>query len=307
MTLDRQTKAALGEYARAQRVPTHLLSPSEARRAYATTPDLAGAPEPVAKVWDDLIPGPDSMLPARFYLPEVSLPAPILVYFHGGGWVCGGIEYVDPPLRSIANRAKCGIVSVDYRLAPEHPFPAAPEDAYAATSWVAAHARALGFDPGRMAVGGDSAGGNLATGVALMARDRRGPLLKLQVLVYPATNHDFTTASYRDNATGYLLTADSMRWYWSHYLGEETRNGGHPYASPLRANAVGLPPALVVTAEYDPLRDEGEAYARHMQEAGVDVVLRRYDGLVHGFFRMAGAVGSARRALDDIAHALGRL
>ena len=306
MTVDVEIQAALDEYARAQRVPTHRLSPTEARRTYAAAPDLAGAREPVAKMWDDLIPGPQSMLPARFYLPEVSSPPPVLMYFHGGGWVCGGIEFVDPPLRSIANRARCGIVSVDYRLAPEHRFPAAPEDAYAATTWVAEHGGSLGFDRSRIAVGGDSAGGNLATVVALMARDRQGPRIALQVLVYPVTNHDFTTASYRDNATGYLLTTDSMKWYWAHDLGD-AGDGGHPYASPLRASVEDLPAALVMTAEYDPLRDEGEAYARHMQGAGVDVVLRRYDGLVHGFFRMGGAVKAAQQALDDIAEALGRL
>jgi acetyl esterase len=246
------------------------------------------------------------MLRARFYVPDIASPAPALVYFHGGGWVCGGLEYVDAPLRSIANRAACAIVSVDYRLAPEHPYPAATEDAYAATSWVAEHAASLGFDSGRLAVGGDSAGGNLATVVALMARDRGEPPLAFQVLVYPVTNHDFTTSSYEDNAEGYLLTRDSMKWYWSHYLGE-LGSGADPYASPLRASVKDVPPALVLTAEHDPLRDEGEAYARHLQAAGVSASLRCYEGLVHGFFRMGGAVAGARRALDDIAEALREL
>jgi acetyl esterase len=303
MTLDGQTRAALDLYARAQRAPTHQLSPEEARRGYAAAPDLAGAREPVARVWDGAIPGPESMLPARFYVPDIALPAPVLVYFHGGGWVCGGIEYVDPPLRSIANRALCAIVSVDYRLAPEHPYPAATEDAYAATSWVVENADSLGFDSGRVAVGGDSAGGNLATVVALMARDQGGPPLVFQVLIYPVTNYDFTTSSYDDNADGYLLTRDSMKWYWAHYLGD-SGTAGHPHASPLRADVNDLPPALVLTAEYDPLRDEGEAYARHLEASGVSVVLQRYDGLVHGFFRMGGAVRAAQRALDDIARAL---
>jgi acetyl esterase len=306
MTLDRQTRTALDLYARAQSVPTHRLSPEEARRAYAAAPDLAGPPEPVARVWDDAIPGPQSMLPGRFYVPDIASPAPVLVYFHGGGWVCGGLEYVDAPLRSIANRAACAIVSVDYRLAPEHPYPAATEDAYAATSWVAEHAASLGFDSGRLAVGGDSAGGNLATVAALMARDRGGPPLAFQVLVYPVTNHDFTTSSYEDNAEGYLLTRDSMKWYWGHYLGE-SGSGADPYASPLWAGVKDLPPALVLTAEHDPLRDEGEAYARHLEAAGVSAVLRRYEGLVHGFFRMGGAVAGAQRALDDIAKALREL
>ena len=303
MTVDGETQAALDLYARAQSVPTHQLSPEEARRAYAAGPDLAGPPEPVARVWDDAIPGPQSMLPARFYLPDVALPAPVLVYFHGGGWVCGGLQYVDAPLRSIANRAGWAIVSVDYRLAPEHPYPAATEDAYAATSWVAEQAASLGFDSGRLAVGGDSAGGNLATVVALMARDRAGPPLVFQVLVYPVTNNDFTTPSYEENAEGYLLTRDSMKWYWGHYLGEPG-TGADPHASPLRAGVTDLPPALVLTTEHDPLRDEGEAYARHLQASGVRTVLRCYEGLVHGFFRMGGAVAGAQRALDDIAEAL---
>lgn len=303
MPLHPRMQEVLDAYARAGGAPVHELTPAEARRKYAADPDLAGPPEPVARVWDGEIDGPGGSLPVRFYVPELDSPAPVLVYFHGGGWVCGGIRYVDPPLRSIVNRARCAAVSVDYRLAPEHEFPAAAEDAYAAVSWVAERATELGFDSDRVAVGGDSAGGNLATVAALMARDRGGPRLAYQVLVYPVTDHDFDTASYVQNAEGFLLTRDSMKWYWGHYLADE-RDGANPYASPLRADVTGLPPALMITAEHDPLRDEGDAYAHRLEAAGVPVRLRCLEGLVHGFFRMGDALEEAQEALDDIADTL---
>jgi acetyl esterase len=304
MALLPQVVRVLDEYARRGGAPTHELSPDEARHKYASDPDFAGPPEPVARVWDDVIAVPEGALQARFYRPHGSASLPVLVYFHGGGWVCGGIAYVDPPLRYIANRSRCGVVSVDYRLAPENPFPAAPEDALAAARWVHRCANDLGYDPGRVAVGGDSAGGNLAAVAALMARDRAGPPLAYQVLIYPVTDYTFDTPSYCDNAEGYLLTRESMKWYWGHYL-TRPEEGANPYASPLRAALEGLPSASLFTAEYDPLRDEGEQYARRLQAAGVPVRLRRYGGLVHGFFRMGGAVDQARRALDDIAADLG--
>jgi acetyl esterase len=187
------------------------------------------------------------------------------------------------------------VLSVDYRLAPEHRFPAAAEDAYAATAWAFAHAAELGAVPSRLAVAGDSAGGNLAAVVPLMARDRGGPPLRSQVLVYPAVDCAQNTPSCRDNGEGYFLTAAHMRWYWEQYLG--AADGAHPYASPLRATDLrGLPPAYVVTAEFDPLRDEGEAYAQRLRDAGVPVIVRRYDGMFHGFFSLADLLPAAREA-----------
>src|SRR5213078_1916119 len=201
-------------------------------------------------------------------------------------------------------RVGCLVVSVDYRLAPEHRFPAAPEDCYAATRWLAEHAGSLGGDKGRIAVGGDSAGGNLAAVVALMARDRGGPKLAFQLLVYPATDTDFETRSYRENSEGYFLTRADMVWFWNHYAprDEDRRN---PYAAPLRAASLrGLPPALVITAEFDPLRDEGEAYGARLRDAGNQVLVKRYPGMIHGFFGMGTLLTQARTATKEAAGAL---
>jgi acetyl esterase len=223
----------------------------------------------------------------------------LLVYFHGGGWVLGGIETHDGVCRELANAAGCVVVSVDYRLAPEHKFPAAVEDCYAATQWAAAHAGDLGADARRLAVGGDSAGGNLAAVVSQMAPDRGGPPIVFELLVYPVTTAAFDTPSYRDNAEGYLLTAGDMRWFWNHYLNGPA-DADNPYASPLRATRLaGLPPALVITAEFDPLRDEGEQYAQRLEEAGVPTRLIRYDGMIHGFFGMSHMMDKAKAAVRE--------
>jgi acetyl esterase len=196
------------------------------------------------------------------------------------------------------------VVSVDYRLAPEHRFPAGPEDCYAATRWVAEHAAELGIDPGRLAVGGDSAGGCLTAVVAQMARDRRGPALRYQLLVYPVTNCDFGTDSYRDNAEGYFLTRSMMEWFWRQYLADPA-HAEEPYASPLRAEDLdGLPPGLCITAEFDPLRDEGEAYAERARSAGVELATSRYDGMFHGFFAMDAMLDGAKRAVAEACAAL---
>jgi acetyl esterase len=193
---------------------------------------------------------------------------------------------------------------MEYRLAPEHKFPAAPEDCYAATCWVATNAAAIGGDPGRIAIGGDSAGGNLTAVVAQMARDRGGPALVYQLLVYPVTNYGSDTASYRENADGYLLTRDAMVWFWNHYL-RSAADGNNPLASPLRTHDLrGLPPAMVLTAEFDPLRDEGEAYAMRLQEAGVPVTLKRYAGTIHGFFSLGAVLDQGKQAMADAAAAL---
>jgi acetyl esterase len=214
------------------------------------------------------------------------------VFFHGGGWVIGDLETHDRLARRIARDAGCLVVAVHYRRAPEHRYPAAADDAYAATAWVAEHAAELGADPARLAVVGDSAGGNLAAVVAQMARDRGGPPIAFQLLVYPVIDHSFETDSYRDNAEGWMLTAKHMRWYWDQYLGPDG-DGTDPYASPLRGDLAGLPPAHVVTAEYDPLRDEGDAYADALRAAGVDVTLQCADGMWHGFLSVAELLADA--------------
>ena len=240
----------------------------------------------------------------RIYTPQGSGPFPVLVYFHGGGWVIGNVDTHDPTCRTLTNAAGCVVVSVDYRLAPEHKFPAAVDDCYAATQWVAANAAAINGDSSRIAIGGDSAGGNLTAVVAIEARDKGGPPLVFQLLVYPVTDYSFSTPSYRDNGDGYLLTKDSMVWFWDHYLRSEA-DGQDYRASPLRASDLtGLPPALVITAEYDPLRDEGEAYAARLQEAGVSVTCTRYDGMIHGFYGLTAVVDQARKAVEESVAAL---
>jgi acetyl esterase len=304
MALDPKAKEFLKQLADANLPPFGAMSVEDTRTAFDGMATFGGPPEPVARVENRSIPGPAGEIPVRIYAPESGRPLPVLVYFHGGGWVIGSLETHDAACRLLAKRAPAVVVSVDYRLAPEHKFPAAAEDCYAATRWVAENAAALGGDPSRLAVGGDSAGGNLAAVVSLMARDRKAPAIAFQLLVYPVTNWSYDTPSYRDNADGYLLTKDAMVWFWNHYLRDE-RDGANVYASPLRAeNLSGLPPARVITAEFDPLRDEGEAYAARLHTAGVKVATRRYDGLIHGFFTMCAVFDQARQAIDDGAAAL---
>ena len=282
--------------------PMEQLTPELARMGDFSL--LAGVPEAVEKVENRSIPVPGGEIPVRIYTPAGEGPFPALVYYHGGGWVIGNLDTVDVPCRLLANRAGCVVVSVDYRLAPEHKFPTAAEDAYAAAKWVAENAASIGVDPERVAVGGDSAGGNLATVVALMAREQRGPALAYQMLIYPVTNHSYDTDSYRENAEGYFLTKNTMEWFWNHYLRDE-QDGQHPYASPLLAEDVsGLPPALVITAGFDPLRDEGEAYAERLKAAGVPVEATRYDGMIHGFFWMPGVLVEGNNAINQAANAL---
>jgi acetyl esterase len=301
MPLDPQARALLDQMAEAGAPPFESLSPEQAREMIVAMRDLAGSPEQVAKVEDSQIPTPDGKIPVRIYTPEGAGPFPILVYFHGGGWVIGSVDTIDAPCRALANGAGCIVVSVDYRLAPEHKFPAAAEDCYAATKWVADHAAELGGDRERIAIGGDSSGGNLTAVVALMARDRGGPKLVFQLLIYPVTDYNFGTGSYQQNADGYLLTKNAMVWFWNHYLRNED-DGRNPYASPLQARDLsGLPPAFVITAEFDPLRDEGEAYAARLREAGVPVDAKRYDGMIHGFFQMAGVLDQGKQAIADAA------
>ena len=253
---------------------------------------------------DRLIPGPGVDIPVRIYTPAGSGPFPILVWFHGGGWVVGDLETADPTARHLTVGAKCVVISVDYRLAPETKFPGPADDSYAATVWAAQHATRLNGDPSKIAVGGDSAGGNLAAAVALMARDRGGLSLAFQLLVYPVTARDFDRSSYRQNAEGYGLTLDAMRWYWDHYL-QHPEDASNPYAAPLVAeNLKGLPPALVITAECDPLRDEGEAFAKRLQAAGVPTTYSLYDGMIHGFFGMTAVLDKGKQAVAEACAAL---
>ncbi|MEO8604021.1 MAG: alpha/beta hydrolase [bacterium] len=300
MPLDSQTQALLDQLAALGGQPLSAMSVAEARRTMEMMSAMRGATVEVASVVNQRIPGPQGEIAVRIYTPAGPAPLPLLVYFHGGGWVLGSLETHDGICRGLAAGAGCVVVSVDYRLAPEHRYPAAAEDCFAATAWAHANAATLGADARRIAVGGDSAGGNLAAVVAQMARDRGGPPLVFQLLIYPVTEHAYETASYRDNASGYLLSADDMRWFWDHYLGDAPARGAEPYASPLRAaNLNGLPPALVLTAEFDPLRDEGEAYAAALDEAGVPTRQTRYDGMIHGFFGMGAMIDRANAAVKE--------
>ncbi len=304
MPLDPQARAVIDQFAAMGLAPTHTLTPDEARRQAAARRAAMPPGDPVARVLDLSAPGAAGDIPIRAYLPEGGLPLPVVVFFHGGGWVIGSIESHDATCRSLANASGCMILSVEYRLAPEDKFPAAADDAYAAAKWAAEHAAEFGGDSARLAVAGDSAGGNLAAVVALMAKERGGPSLSFQLLIYPVTDFKLDTPSYVENAEGYFLTRDSMHWFWKHYL-QSDDDGAHPFASPLRAGDLsGLPPALVMTAEFDPLRDEGEAYAERMRQAGVPVVATRYDGMIHGFFGMSLVLDKAKLAVREAGDAL---
>ncbi|MBI3782832.1 MAG: alpha/beta hydrolase [Deltaproteobacteria bacterium] len=304
MPLDPQTKSFLDQIASMGGPALNEVPVEMARTVSDSMAQWAGPGPDVAHVDNRKVPGPAGDIPVRIYVPGTAAAYPVLVYFHGGGWVIGSLESHDSICRTLANRAACMVVSVDYRLAPEHKFPAAAEDAYAATQWVAAAIGGLGGDPRRIAIGGDSAGGNLTAVVAQLARDRRGPRLVFQLLIYPVTDAARDTASYRENGDGYLLTRAMMDWFFDHYMTGDA-DGTDARLSPLRSeNLQGLPPALVITAEFDPLRDEGERYAQRLREAKVPVTLSRYDGMIHGFFGMSSLVDKAKQAVDEAATAL---
>ncbi|MCW2718524.1 MAG: acetyl esterase [Pseudonocardiales bacterium] len=301
MALDPQAQGLL-EALRAQGMKSfEQMSVSEARDAAMAFRGLQAEPATVAAVHDRTIPGADGELPIRIFVPGGQGPLPVLTYFHGGGWVIGNLEVVDKPCRALAAVTGAIVVATQYRMAPETKFPGAVDDCYAALQWVAGNAAEFGGDPNRLGVIGDSAGGNLAAVVALKARDEGGPRIRAQVLTYPVTDATSNLPSRRENAEGYLLTSASMDWFWRHYL-REPGDGKNPYASPLLASDhSGLPPALVLTAEFDPLRDEGEAYAERLKAAGVSVTVRRYDGLIHGVFWMTGAVERGNELYEEIA------
>jgi len=304
MPLDSQMQPLLEMMNTMMGPPLGTVSPEETRRLMDERRATMPPGEPVARVQDLSAPGPAGEIALRVYTPAGPTPQPVVVFYHGGGWVIGSIDSHDATARALANRSGCTVVSVEYRLAPEHKFPAAAEDSYAATVWVAEHAAECGGDPTRLAVAGDSAGGNLAAVVALLARERGGPRIAFQLLVYPVTDCNYDTGSYTANAEGYFLTKASMVWFWDHYL-SSAADAANPVASPLRAESLaGLPPALVITAEFDPLRDEGEAYAKRLEAAGVPVVCTRYDGVIHGFFGMGDALDKARAAQQQAGEAL---
>jgi len=258
-------------------------------------------PEAVAGLEDRLIPGPAGAIPVRIYRPTGNGPFPLLVFFHGGGFVLCDLDTHDSTCRALCNEAGAVVVSVAYRLAPEHPYPAAPEDCFSATCWAASHAHSLDADASRLGVVGDSAGGCLAAVVTLMARHAGSPAIAFQGLIYPVTNCAFETPSYRDNAQGYYLTLEAMQWFWEQYL-SDLAQADQPYASPLRATDLsGLPAASMVTAGYDPLRDEGRAYAEALAAAGVAVQSHHFEGQFHGFAGMLGILDDARLALRLIA------
>ncbi|GAA1826651.1 alpha/beta hydrolase [Luedemannella flava] len=302
MPLHPQVEAARARRERAGVAPLYTLAVAAARDAdLASIQAGGGAAVPVREVLDGSVPGPAGPVPIRRYRPTAGDRLPTLVYFFGGGWTLGNLDTSDGICRALATSAGCQVIAVGYRLAPEAKFPAAVHDCAAAVEWIAAHADEIGADPDRIAVGGDSAGGNLAAAVTLLAAGSGGPRLVGQLLVYPNTDYGSQTESMRDNTDPLLFNRTSVGWYWSHYLADPA-DGEHPLASPLRApDLTGLPPALVITAEYDPLRDEAEAYAHRLREAGVEVTLTRYDGMVHGFFAMAGDLEAGRAAQDQAA------
>lgn len=283
--------------------PTHTLSPAEARnfyreRRYFTQPE----PPTVAGVRELVAAGPHGPIPLRLYQPlGVDAPPsglPVLVYFHGGGWVIGDLDTHDVLCRQLANASGCAVVAVDYRMGPEYRFPAAPDDCYAATRWVRDHAVALGLDASRLAVGGDSAGGNLAAVVSILARDVQDLDIAFQLLIYPATDMRRTSESHQTNGQGYVLTSDTMDYFQGHYTGGDEAHYVDWRASPLLAvDHANLPPALVLTAGFDPLRDEGIAYAQKLSAAGVRTTHISFERQIHGFITMSRVLDEANVAV----------
>ena len=282
--------------------PAHEVPIDQMRSGHEKETELFSGPgEAVAEVSDITVPGPAGDIPARVFRPDRDGPLPVVAYFHGGGWVVGSVESFDLVCRALANASGAIVVSVGYRLAPEHPYPAALEDCVAVTRWLAGQAGELGGDPARLAVAGDSAGGNLALGVARHLRDT----VRFQALIYPVCDAGFDTPSYSEFAERHGLTSLGMQRFWSLYL--DGADPGDPDASPLRASDLGgVAPAFVLTAEYDVLRDEGEAMVEALRAAGVEVTHRRYDGTVHGFWRWLAKARITHDAVSEVGEALGR-
>jgi acetyl esterase len=258
---------------------------------------FAGIPEPILSVTNRFIPGPTADLPIRIYRPNQDQNAPAMIYFHGGGWVLNFLDIYDAALHRLANQSGSVIISINYQKAPEHPFPAPFDDCYAGLLWAISHAAELGIDPKRIGVGGDSAGGNLAAAVALRARDEN-VALSYQLLVYPCLDRDFTTKSYIEAATDYGLTTQAMEWFWNQYLQGDQHNS-NPYAAPMRAKSVaGVAPAIVITAQYDPLVSDSENYVTKLNSDGAEVTYKEFAGMIHGFFANVGATPASHLALD---------
>lgn len=307
IAIDPDAQAVLDMAAAAGRRPMHELGLAEARAAMRAARLALGAEPPATLVRDIAAPGPGGPIPIRLYRPP-GLPAdavmPLLVYYHGGGWVLGDIETGDALCASLACRLGIAVAAVDYRLAPEHPFPAAVDDSFFALQWLVDQSAALGLSADRVAVAGDSAGGNLAAVCALLARDRGGPALRSQILLYPVTDCSMTSDSYRRNASGYLLTAETMRWFRDQYLG--AADPADWRASPLHAARLDdLPPALVVTCGFDPLHDEGQAYAERLRAAGVPTRLLPYSRQLHGFALWGKVARDAETVLSQVVDELG--
>ena len=302
MTLDEQSEAARARAIEMGVPALHTISPVEARARELA--DITNWGPSIYMHKDYLIPGADGMLTARVYSPTDRAASPLMVWFHGGGWVQGGVAQTDSIVRQIAVGSGCIVVSVGYRLAPETKFPHLVEDCYAATRWVSRNAEVLGSEASKIAVGGYSAGGNLAAAVSIMARDRKEFDLCAQLLLCPVLDRDFTRPSYIAYGDGYGLTMKSMEWYWDHYL-KEAAHGMNPYAAPLQCNDLSsLPEALIITADHDPLCDEGDAYAARLAESGVPVKLSQYLGVMHGFVSMSDTIDQGMDALRETAQFL---
>jgi acetyl esterase len=301
--LDPQARTLLDQLAAMGAPALSEQTPEEARAGFLMLTAIAGTAEEQVPTEDRSVRGPAGDIPVRIYRPTTDTPLPVVVYFHGGGFVIGDIASHDTTCQRLAAGVPALVVSVDYRLAPEHRFPAAVEDCEAATAWASAHAPEFGGDPSRLAVAGDSAGGNLAAVIARRARDAGGPNIAFQLLVYPGTDMTRSLPSHTENGTGYLLDSDTMKWFLDNYLADADPR--HPDASPLFADDLsGLPPAFVLTAEFDPLRDEGEAYAERLRTAGVPVTTSRYDGMIHGFYGLDSIFDAAKKATAETVVAL---
>ncbi|MEI5098198.1 alpha/beta hydrolase [Streptomyces sp. PmtG] len=301
MPLHPQAEAFLDQLARLRMPPLESVDVPTLRELMGGLRGAQGPAEPVASITAAQVPGPAGMLPVRVYRPGPRPgPRPLMVFFHGGGWAAGDVELLDKPLRKLANASGAVVASVEYRRAPETQFPGPAEDAYAAVSVLAERAQEFGADAGRLVVAGESAGGNLAAAVCLMSRDRGGPAIGAQLLICPslAPAADSPFASYRQYATGYLNTRAAMAHFWDLYL-PSPRDGSNPYAAPLLApEHTHLPPALILSAEYDPLRDEAAAYDRHLRTSGVPSTARRYDGSLHVFFLLCESSAAAQARTD---------
>ena len=304
---DPQMQAVLDQLAELGAKPLEKLSPEEARKqpspadavmALLKSQGKSTAPEAVSKVENKSFPGPGGLVPIRIYTPAGSGPFPVILYIHGGGWVIADLDTYDASPRALANAAQAVVVSTHYRQAPEHKFPAAHDDTWAAYEWVLKNAKSFNGDSAKVALAGESAGGNMAAAISMMARDRKVQMPVHQLLVYPVANHAFDTPSYQENANAKPLGKAGMQWFFSHYL-KNPADGDNPRVSVVRAaNFKGLPPTTVITAQIDPLRSEGEAYVKKLQDAGVDVRHQNYDGVAHEFFGMGAVVDKAKQAVQ---------